>query len=166
MSAKLITLVDLYVQQIEDLYDACRHGLKSLSAMADAASSIELQQVLQQQIDRAERQLQRLEILLERLARRRRGFRCDAARGLSRECDRLIRGSADPAVLDAALIALAQRLAHYLIAGYGCARAFAQVVGDHASAGLLEQCVQEEGEADRRMTQLAEAEINMSAAAA
>ena len=72
----------------------------------------------------------------------------------------------DPSVLDAAIICAAQRVEHYEIAGYGCARTFAGLLGDNEAADLLQQTLDEEGQTDKRLTELAESSINQEAAQA
>jgi ferritin-like metal-binding protein YciE len=111
-------------------------------------------------------QIERLEQVFQSLKLPAKGKRCRAMEGLIEEAEELLekeRGS-DPSVLDAALIMAAQKIEHYEIAGYGCARTFARTLGAKDAERLLQQNLDEEAETDRKLTLLAETSINLDAA--
>jgi ferritin-like metal-binding protein YciE len=160
---KLYSLEDLFVDQLKDLYSAENQILKALPKMAKTASATELQEAFQEHLEQTHGHVERLERIFERLDVSPRGKKCKAVEGLIEEGKELMREDADPNVLDAALIAAAQRVEHYEIAGYGCARTFAHLLEDEESARLLQATLDEEGETDKKLTHLAESAINVRA---
>jgi len=159
---KLKSLQNLFTAELKDLYSAERQLIKALPRMVKAASSEELRQRLTQDLDDARERLRRLDEVCERLGIRKRKKSKPMA-GLIKQGKGLIRAKARPEVLDAALIAAAQRMKHYEIAGYGCARTHAHHLGDEQTSQLLQQTLNEQKEADLRLTQLAEQFINSRA---
>jgi ferritin-like metal-binding protein YciE len=133
--------------------------------MADAARSSELKSALQNHLRETEGQIARLEQIFRQLGRDPGSEACEAMKGLIKESDEMISAKGDANVKDAALIAAAQRVEHYEIAGYGTARTFAQHLGYTELARLLQQSLDEEAAADKRLTQLAEQSINWRASA-
>src|SRR5204863_4615756 len=107
--------------------------------------------------------VERLEGICRRLDITPRGTTCKAMKGLIAEGKEMIKYSADPAVRDAGLIAAAQRVEHYEIAGYGCVRTYAEILGDQQGAELLQQTLDEEGATDKKLTELAKTLINIKA---
>ncbi len=91
------------------------------------------------------------------------GKHCMGMEGIIKEGDEIFQENMDPAVMDAALIAAAQKVEHYEIAGYGTARAFAQALGHQQAARLLDQTANEEGQTDKKLTTMAEDHINRRA---
>src|SRR5262245_29976457 len=162
-SMKLQSLEDLMLDQLKDLYSAENQIVKALPKMAKAASAPELQIAFEDHLEQTKDHVERLEQIAERLGLSLRGKRCKAVEGLIEEAKELLDEDADPDVRDAALIAGAQRVEHYEIAGYGCTRTYAQLLGDEESAQLLKQTLNEEGETDKNLTQLAEGLINRRA---
>jgi len=161
---KLETLRDLFVEELRDLYSAENQLLKALPKMAKAASSPELQAAFTEHLKQTEGQVERLEKIFERLEKKPKGKTCKAMEGLVEEGKELMEEDADPAVLDAGLIAAAQRVEHYEIAGYGTVRTYAQLLKQKEDAELLQQTLNEEGATDKKLTDLAESIINVEAA--
>jgi ferritin-like metal-binding protein YciE len=160
---KLATLNDLLLHELRDLYSAEQQLTKALPKMIDAAHSEALKKAFHEHLDVTERQVERLNEVFKMLDRSSRGPRCEAMEGLLKEGQHLMHEDADPAVMDAGLIAAAQRVEHYEIAGYGCARTFARLLGHEEVAELLQQTLDEEAEADAALTELAVSEINVQA---
>lgn len=164
--AKLNSLEDLFVEQLQDLYDAEHQITKALPKMAKAASSSQLQQAFQMHLQQTEQQIQRLEQVFESVGQKAKGKTCEAMKGLIKEGDELMSMDAAPEVLDAGLIAAAQRVEHYEMAGYGSVRTWAQQLSNQQAAQLLQQTLDEEGQTDHKLTKLAESMVNTKAAGA
>ena len=160
---KLSTLDDLLLHELRDLHSAESQITKALPKMVKKASSEALKRAFQAHLEVTERQLERLDEIFEKLEKSSRGPKCEAMEGLLTEGQSLMHEDADPAVMDAGLIAAAQRVEHYEIAAYGCARTFARLLGHEEIADLLEQTLREEAEADTTLTELATSEINVQA---
>ncbi len=157
---KLATLDDLLLHELRDLHSAEHQITKAMPKMVKAAHSESLKHALQEHLDVTERQVERLDEIFRKLDRSSRGPKCEAMEGLLAEGKHLMAEDADPAVLDAGLIAAAQRVEHYEIAGYGCARTFAHLLGHEDIAEMLQQTLDEEADADVKLTDLAMSEIN------
>jgi ferritin-like metal-binding protein YciE len=166
MAKTLASLRDLYVNELRDLYSAENQIVKALPKMIKAASSPELKRALQEHLEITERQVERLERIFEKLDEKPKGKKCVAMEGLIEEGKELISEDADDSVRDAGLICAAQKVEHYEMAGYGTVRTFARMMGDEEAAELLQQTLDEEGDADKRLTALAESISNPRAAAA
>lgn len=160
---KLKTLHDLYVDQLKDLYNAENQLLKALPKMAKAATAPQLVKAFTEHLAETKTQIQRLETIFTELEINPKGKTCKAMAGLLEEGAEAISEDADPCVRDAALIAAAQRVEHYEMAGYGCVRTFARLLGSEDAAELLQTTLDEEGSADKRLTDLAESVINSDA---
>lgn len=156
---------DLFVEQLQDLYDAEQRIIKALPSMIDAAHSSELKSAFQQHLRETESQVQRLEQVFQILGQSAKAKTCEAMKGLIREGDEVVSATGDPDVKDAALIAAAQRIEHYEIAGYGTACTFARQLGQEDAANLLHQTLEEEFATDKKLTDLAKQSINIKAAA-
>lgn len=159
----IVTLRDLYIAELQDLLAAERQIVSVLPEMAAAATSSELRDALTDHLDQTNVQLQRLVLLLRKLGVSEAARACEAMAGLVAEGRRRIADTERGDVLDAALIAAAQRIEHYEIAGYGCARTYARTLRDEEAAALLQQTLDEEGRADQRLSQIAERGVNQSA---
>ncbi|MEX2270869.1 MAG: ferritin-like domain-containing protein [Vicinamibacterales bacterium] len=162
--AAMEDLRDLLVEELHDVYDAEHRITKALPKMRKAAGSEELKEAFDLHLQETEGQIDRLErifALLDEPAKRK---KCDGILGLIEEGDAKIGEDAHQAVLDAALIASAQKVEHYEIASYGTMRTYAQLLGNNEVAALLEETLQEEKAADEKLTALAEAGINEAAA--
>jgi len=160
---KLNTLRDLYVEQLQDLYSAETQLVEALPKMAQAASHPELKSAFQQHLAETQQQVQRLEQVFQGLGQKPGGHTCKAMQGLIAEGQEMIKMKGDPAAIDAGLIAAAQRVEHYEIAGYGCVRTYAKQLGEQQALGLLQQTLDEEGMTDKKLTGLAEQVINIEA---
>jgi ferritin-like metal-binding protein YciE len=160
------TLRDLYIDELKDLWSAEKQLVKALPRMAKAANDPELSKAFLTHLRQTEQQVRRLEQVFEDLGESPRGKKCIGMEGLIEEGQELIKERPDPDVLDAGLIAKAQHIEHYEIAGYGTVRTYAQLLGSDRQAQLLQQTLDEEGETDKLLTQLAESSINIEAATA
>ncbi len=163
---KLASLQDLYVQELRDLLHAEKQLLKALPKMAKAASSPKLSTAFEDHLEQTRGHVDRLEQLFEKLGASPKGKKCKAMEGLIEEGEDMMDLEAEPPVLDAALIAAAQRVEHYEMAGYGCVRTFARLLGHEDAALLLQQTLDEEAAADKKLTELAETIVNIEAAEA
>jgi ferritin-like metal-binding protein YciE len=131
--------------------------------MIQASSSPDLRQTFQHHLDQTKLQVERLDLIFKKLGEAPRGRHCRGIAGIIEEGEELMQEGSAPDVSDAALIASAQRVEHYEIAGYGCVRTFAGRLEDDYAADLLQQTLDEEEAADQRLTDLAEGGINQSA---
>ncbi len=165
LDMKLSTLRDLLVEEVRDLYSAESQLVKALPRMAKAASSEALSDAITAHLEETKGQIERLDQVFELLGAAPGRKKCKAMEGLITEGKEVIAEDADPAVHDAALIASAQRVEHYEIAGYGCARTFARILGEDDVAELLQQTLDEEAAADEKLTSIAMSGINQTAAA-
>jgi ferritin-like metal-binding protein YciE len=159
---KMESLQELFVKELQDLFSAENQITKALPKMAKAASSRELKAGFEQHLDQTKRQITRLEQIFEELEASPDGDKCKGMEGLLKEGEALIDVDAEPEVLDAALIAAAQKVEHYEIASYGTVRTYANLLGLTTAADLLEQTLNEEKETDSKLTDIA-GEINVQA---
>ncbi|HWA26520.1 MAG TPA: ferritin-like domain-containing protein [Lacunisphaera sp.] len=153
--SKLNSLRDLYIEQLKDLHSAELQLTKALPDMAKAASDPALKAAFEEHLEQTKIHVERLEGICRQLNVSPKGHRCKAMKGLIAEGEQLAADAAEPAVRDAGLIAAAQRVEHYEIAGYGCVRAYAAVLGDVNTIEVLQQTLDEEGDADDRLTEIA-----------
>jgi len=159
---KLNTLRDMFVDELKDLYSAENQLLKALPKMAKAATSANLKRAFESHLKETQGQVERLEQVFETLDESPKGKKCKAMEGLVEEGAEWMKEDADPDVMDAGLIACAQRVEHYEMAGYGCVRTYAQLLGETKVSGLLQKTLDEEGAADKKLTELAK-RINVDA---
>jgi ferritin-like metal-binding protein YciE len=157
------TLQDLYVQELKDLYSAENQLVKAIPKMIKAASHRQLKAAFTDHLRKTQEHVRRLERVCKELGVSPRGKKCEGMEGLIKEGAGLIKEKPEPDVLDAGLIAAAQHVEHYEMAGYGCVRTFARLLGRADHAKLLQQTLDEEGEADKKLTALAERVINVEA---
>lgn len=160
---ELETLKDLYVHELKDLYSAENQLIKALPKMAKAAKNRQLASGFNQHLEQTKRHARRLEQILKDHEESTRGPKCEGMEGLIAEGDKMAKEDAEDEVRDAGLIAAAQRVEHYEIAGYGCARTYAQLLGDKKGARALEMTLREEGATDKKLTKLARSVINLRA---
>jgi ferritin-like metal-binding protein YciE len=161
--AKISTMEELFLDQIQDLYDAEKQLTKALPKMAKAASSDELRQAFEEHLEQTRGHVDRLEQVFEAIGSKAKGKKCEAMAGLVKEGDEIASNTEETSVRDAGLIAGAQKVEHYEIAGYGSARTHAQLLGHDRVASLLEQTLEEEKETDEKLTELAESMVNQEA---
>src|SRR5579862_973787 len=157
---KIESMEDLFLGQIEDLYDAERRLVKALPKMAKAATSEPLRAAFESHLEATKGHVERLERVFSELQMKPKAKTCEAMKGLIAEGDEMVKEVPESALRDAGLIAAANRVEHYEIAAYGSARTFADILGLTEAAALLEQTLQEEKNADQKLTQLAESMIN------
>jgi ferritin-like metal-binding protein YciE len=162
--SKLSTLEQLLVHELKDLYSAENQLLKALPKMAKAATSPKLKAGFEKHLGETEVHVKRLEEIMEELGASPKGKTCAAMKGLVEEGAETIAEDAEAAVKDAALIAAAQRVEHYEIAGYGTARTFAELLGHKEVAKKLQMTLDEEGATDHALTKIAKT-INADAMA-
>jgi ferritin-like metal-binding protein YciE len=159
---ELSSLEDLFVEELKDLYSAETQLTKALPKMAKAATSKELRAGFEKHLKQTQDHVDRLEQIFNDLEVSPKGKKCQAMAGLIEEGSEVIEEDAEPEVKDAALIAAAQRVEHYEIAGYGCVRTYAKLLGNTDAMRLLQQTLDDEGETDKALTKLAES-INVDA---
>jgi ferritin-like metal-binding protein YciE len=153
---KLDTLRDLYLEELRDLYSAENQLIKALPKMADAASESQLKKAFLDHLEQTKGHAARLEQIFDALDEKPTGETCDAMEGLVKEGSHIIKAQGDPSVKDSALIGAAQRVEHYEMAGYGTVRSLAQRLGEEEAAELLQETLDEEGEADQLLTEIAD----------
>ncbi len=163
MADKVKNLDELFVDTLKDLYDAEHQIVKALPKMIDKASATDLKQGLQDHLDVTHKQIDRLDQIFNELKITNKSKHCKGMEGILKEGDEMMSEAVDPAVKDAAMIAAAQKVEHYEIAGYGTARAYAQALGHQNFASLLDQTANEEGQADKKLTSIAEGHVNTQA---
>jgi ferritin-like metal-binding protein YciE len=155
-------LRELFIEHLKDLYSAEKQLVKALPKMAKKCTSPKLAKAFETHLKETQTQAERLERIFEHLEIPARARKCRGMEGLIEEGQEMM-GEAEGDVLDAGMIASAQKIEHYEIAGYGTVRTWARMLGDEWSASLLQQTLDEEGRTDRRLTELAEREINVAA---
>ena len=163
MASKMATLEDLYTDLLKDLYSAEKQLVKALPKIAKNAQSPDLQKAFQDHLKQTEGHVERIERIFSDMDGSPRGKKCVGMEGLIEEGNELLQEDAEPDVLDAGLIAAAQKVEHYEIAGYGTARAWAQRLGYDSAARLLQQTLEEESLANEKLTKIAESHVNMEA---
>jgi ferritin-like metal-binding protein YciE len=157
------SLHDLFVHELRDIYHGEKQLLKALPKMAKAATSENLRAGFEEHLEQTRGQVERLEQVFSSLDMTARGIRCEGMEGLIEEGSSLISEDAEDAVKDAGLIAAAQKVEHYEIASYGTLATWARILGYSEAEQLLRQTLDEEKETDRKLTELAESEINVEA---
>jgi ferritin-like metal-binding protein YciE len=160
---KLESLKDLYMEQLKDLYSAETQLVDALPKMADASNSPELKNAFREHLNQTRQHVDRLEQIFRKLGERPKGETCEGMKGLIKEGESMIKMKGEPEVIDAGLIAAAQRVEHYEIAGYGTVRTYAELIGEADAVRLLERTLQEEEEADEKLSEIAESHINQDA---
>lgn len=163
---ELDTLKDLYIHELKDLYSVEKQLIGALPKMARAAHDEKLSTGFREHLEQTKEHAARLEKILFEHKQSTRGKKCKGMEGIIAEGAEMIEEEADPEVKDAGLIAAAQRVEHYEIAGYGTARTYAEMLGDNEGAKLLLATLSEEEKTDQKLTQLAKSSINVAAAQA
>lgn len=159
------SLNDLFLDQIQDLYDAEQRITNALPKMVEAAHSAALKQAFQSHLRETEGHVARLENVFRQIGADTKRETCLAMKGIIEEGEQMVKAKGNPDVKDAALIAAAQRVEHYEMAGYGTARTFALRLGRRDVADILQQTLQEEKAADEKLNRIAESQVNTQAAA-
>ncbi len=153
---KIKTMEDLLVHDLQDLLSAENQLVEALPKMAAAANSAALKKAFNDHLKQTKTHVTRLDSALKQMGKGPGREKCKGMAGLIEEGESAMEDVTDPETLDAALIGAAQRVEHYEIAGYGTARAHAETLGMKDMADLLQTTLDEEGEANKLLTQLAE----------
>lgn len=161
---ELQTLKDLYIHELKDLFSAEQQLVKALPKMAKAASNKELAAGFQEHLEQTKGHAERLEEILSSHQQSTRGPKCKGMEGIVAEGAEMIEEEADDEVKDAGLIAAAQRVEHYEMAGYGTARTYAELLDDKEGAKLLGLTLEEERQTDQKLSKLAKSAVNVAAA--
>lgn len=160
---KLDSLEKLYIHELKDLYSAETQLLEALPKMESAASDPDLKAAFADHLKTTKGHVERLETIFKSLDFQPGGHKCAAMEGLVEEGKGLMSSDIEPKVLDAGLVAAAQRVEHYEMAGYGTARSYAEKLGRHADADMLQATLNEEGLCDNALSRLAERRLNFLA---
>ncbi len=156
----LLSLKDLYLDEVGDLYDAEAQTIRTLPRLADAARTPELKETLARHCEESRLHLERLELIFTHWGERVPSHHCMGLAGIVQEADDRLTEPATDDARDAAIIGVAQRIEHYEIAAYGCARTYARRLNRPDEARLLQETLREKGRADRRLTEIAEAHLS------
>jgi ferritin-like metal-binding protein YciE len=157
------SLQELYIDELRDLYNAETQLVKALPKMAKAASNDRLREAFEEHLHQTSEHVSRLEQIFEQLEEKPSGKKCLGMEGLVKEGAETMGEDYAEDVMDAAIIGAAQRVEHYEMAGYGTVRTLAGLLGQDAHVVLLDQTLEEEKEADKKLTDLSQ-EINPKAA--
>jgi ferritin-like metal-binding protein YciE len=154
---------DLLLEELRDIYHAEKQLVRALPKMAKKAKSDELRQAFEHHLEETKGQVERLDQVFQQLDSRSSGKRCEAMEGLIEEAKEMMEEISTPEVLDAAMIAAAQKVEHYEIASYGSVQALAEALGHTEAARLLEDTLNEEKSADQKLNQIALSSVNQTA---
>jgi len=165
MAKDVKTMEDLFLEEIRDLMDAEKQITKALPKMAKATTTEELSAAFNDHLEQTRGHIERLERIFSEIGAKSGGVKCKGMEGLLKEGDEMVTLTDPGPVRDAGLIAAAQRVEHYEMAGYGAARTFAQLLGRIDAANLLEETLEEERETDENLTTIAETMVNSRAMA-
>lgn len=168
MIMKLNSFKSLLIEELRDIYDAEQQLVQALPALVEAAVLPELKQALVQSLEETEVHLQRLQAIFKGLRESPSGNPCHTMTGLITECQDLLKEErkADPGVLEAALIGAVQKIEHWEIAAYGCARTYAELLGLEELADWLQKTLDEESRTNRKLNEIATQSVNPEAAEA
>ena len=156
----IASLKDLYIDELGDLYDAEAQTIRALARLSEAARAPELKEALSRHCDESRLHLERLQLIFTHWGTKIPLRRCAGVAGIVQEADERVTEPATADTRDAAIIGAAQRIEHYEIAAYGCARSYARRLNRPDEARLLQETVDEERRADHRLTEIAEAHVN------
>jgi len=163
---KVHSLKQLYVQELKDVYDAENQIVKALPKLVKAASTDRLREALENHLEQTKGHVQRLEQIFEGLGEAAKGKKCDGLRGILDEGEKTIADGEKGSVLDAGLIAGAQRVEHYEMAAYGSLKTWAAQLGEDQAVQILQATLNEEKEADQKLTEIAASGVNAEASRA
>ena len=164
MAKKMTSLDELYVDLLKDLYSAENQLIKAMPKMAKTAAASDLQTAFEEHLRQTQRHAERIErIFTGRGNGSPKGKKCVGMEGLIEEGKEIMQENMEEQVMDAGLIAAAQKVEHYEIASYGTARAWAHQLGYDRDAELLQQTLEEESMANEKLTQIAESHVNVQA---
>lgn len=157
---KIISLEDLLLHELKDIYHAEQQLVKALPKVAEKASSPELKNALEEHLHETEGHVDRLEKLFDLLEQPAKSVKCKAMQGILDEGEEWLKEKADPETLDAGIILSAQKVEHYEICAYGSMASWAEMLGRQDVKTLLGQTLSEEERADKKLTDLAKSGIN------
>ena len=157
-------LEELFWDQVKDIYDAEQRLTDALPKMADAAKDPQLKSAFREHLEQTRHHVERLEQIFRGAGKEPERETCDGIKGLLKEGDEMIGAKGDEVAVDAGLIAAAQRVEHYEMAVYGTIRTYAESLGRSDFADLLQRTLDEEGAADKKLTQIAERKIGVRVA--
>lgn len=157
------SLEKLFVEQLKDVYNAEKQIVRALPRMSKAAGDEELKEAFDTHLRETEKQVERLEQIFNELGKNPQGKKCAGMEGLIEEAKELLQEDVDEDVMDAGLIAAAQKVEHYEMAAYGCLKTYAGLLGNDRAVKLLEETLNEEKNADRLLSEIAERSINVEA---
>jgi ferritin-like metal-binding protein YciE len=161
---KLEDLQKLYLNELKDAYDFEHRILEALPKMESQAHSESVKAAFREHHKVTEGQIRRLEKVFESLGEKPSRHTCEGIKGIIKEGEEFVKAKGDPATIDASLISAAQRVEHYEMAAYGTLRTYARVLGHNDQESLLQETLNEEGNTDHKLTQLAQSGINIQAA--
>jgi len=159
------SLKKLYVEQLKDVLSAEKQLVQALPKMAKGSTHPQLRSAFEQHLEQTREHVTRLEKVFELIDKPARAKKCKAMEGLIEEGKEVLEEDMEDDVRDAALIAAAQRVEHYEIAAYGTLRTYANLLGETQAVKILQMTLDEEGDTDKKLTQLAESSINVEAMA-
>ena len=160
---KLDSLRTLWIEEMKDLYNAENQLLKALPKMAKRATTPELKKAFESHLEETQTHVERLDEIFVKLGKKPNGKTCKAMKGLIEEGSEMMKEDGPESVIDAGIIAAAQRVEHYEIAAYGCLRTYASLLGYREAEQLLGQNLREEEAADKKLTQIGESGVNQAA---
>lgn len=162
---ELTSLKDLYIHELRDLFNAESQLVKALPKVAKKVSNEQLRKVIEQHLEETKHQKERLQKIFDRLGVKAGGETCEAMQGLIEEGEEIMKAKGDDDVRDAGIIGASQRIEHYEISAYGTARTFAKALGFQEDVRILEEILEEEKSADKKLNEVAMDNINRKAAA-
>jgi ferritin-like metal-binding protein YciE len=157
------TLKDLFLDELADMYDAERRIIKSLPKLAKAATCTDLKKAIQSHLKETEGHARKLEQVFQSFGKKAKGKTCEATVGLLKEADEIAAEFKGSPAINAALIAVAQKVEHYEIASYGCLHEWAELLHNQKAAGLLKQILDQEKHANESLNELAHSSLNEAA---
>ena len=161
---KLSSLGDLFLHELNDVYDAEQQIVEALPKMAKAASNPWLRTAFEEHLEQTRGHVAKLESVFEEYGQEPERQTCQGMKGLLAEGNRLMQEDAEPEVLDAALISAAQRVEHYEISAYGTLRTWAETIASADVTATLASILEEEEQADQKLSEIAESTVNQDAA--
>lgn len=160
---QLETLHDLYLTELRDLYSAENQIVKALPKVIEKTTNPELRQALESHLEETRGHVARLEEVFQMHGEEAKKQKCKGMQGVLDEGEEMLGYDAPPEVRDAAIISACQRVEHYEMAAYGSVRTYAEQMGHERAAALLQQTLDEEKEADEKLTDIAESRVNIEA---
>lgn len=163
MAAAMKSLEDAFVHELQDMLSAEQQIMKALPKMSKKASNPDLKKAFDEHLHQTERQAERLKEAFQSIGKSSKAHKCEGIEGIIKEGESMLKGSAEPEVIDAALIAAAQKVEHYEIATYGTVCQWAEQLGFDEAHELLGENLSEEKATDSKLSQLAKKSINVQA---